>query len=162
MAKNPRIHPPGQVEKIAASIERYGWGRPVLAMPDGTIIAGHGAVEAAKLLRMEEVPVRIMDLTKKKAMELAAVDNALTDQSSFDDAILAEIGEAGDDELRELLGMDTGPSEPAEVEELDVSKREADFWVVVRGPLRAMPDVLLALTQHLDGIEGVEVECSAE
>lgn len=161
MPKNPRKHPAGQVERIAESITRYGWGRPVLALPDGTIIAGHGSVEAAKLLGMTQVPVRVMPLTRQAATELAAVDNALTDQSSFDDALLAEIAEAGDDALREILGHSAAEEHEPEVEELDVSKADADFWLVVRGPLASMPDVLLALTSHLKTIEGVEVECNA-
>lgn len=48
--------PKKQVKQIAASIERFGFTNPVLVSDDGEIVAGHGRVEAAKLLGMKKVP----------------------------------------------------------------------------------------------------------
>ena len=53
---NARTHSRAQIRKIGASIREFGFANPVLVRGDGTIIAGHGRVEAAKLLGMEEVP----------------------------------------------------------------------------------------------------------
>ena len=47
-AGNPRTHSDGQVDQIAASIREFGWTNPILVDADGTIIAGHGRLEAAK------------------------------------------------------------------------------------------------------------------
>ena len=58
-ARNARTHDAEQVEQIAASIREWGWTNPVLVAEDGTIIAGHGRVLAAKKLRMKEVPVMV-------------------------------------------------------------------------------------------------------
>ena len=41
-------HSDGQVAQIAASIREWGWTNPVLVAEDGTIIAGHGRVLAAR------------------------------------------------------------------------------------------------------------------
>jgi hypothetical protein len=55
-ARNARIHSRKQVKQIAASIERFGFTNPVLVSDAGEIIAGHGRVEAARLLGMTKVP----------------------------------------------------------------------------------------------------------
>ncbi|WP_239016681.1 ParB/Srx family N-terminal domain-containing protein [Sphingorhabdus pulchriflava] len=47
-ARNARTHSKKQIKQIASSIERFGFVNPVLIGDDGTIIAGHGRVEAAK------------------------------------------------------------------------------------------------------------------
>ena len=50
-ARNARTHSPGQVDQIAASIREWGWTNPVLVDEQGTIIAGHGRVLAARKLQ---------------------------------------------------------------------------------------------------------------
>ena len=55
-ARNARTHSRKQVRQIAASIERFGFTNPVLISDDGEIVAGHGRVEAAKLLKWKTVP----------------------------------------------------------------------------------------------------------
>jgi hypothetical protein len=39
-----------QIRQIAESLKQFGWTNPVLVDDDGGIIAGHGRVEAARLL----------------------------------------------------------------------------------------------------------------
>jgi ParB-like chromosome segregation protein Spo0J len=61
---NARTHSPKQIKQIARSIERFGFNNPVLVDDDDQIIAGHGRVEAAKLLNMKTVPtVRLSHLS---------------------------------------------------------------------------------------------------
>ena len=55
-ARNARTHSRKQVKQMAASIERFGFTNPVLVSDEGEIIAGHGRVEAAKLLGWKTVP----------------------------------------------------------------------------------------------------------
>ena len=54
--RNARTHSRRQIRQIADSIAAFGFNNPVLIDEDGLIIAGHGRVEAAKLLGMTEVP----------------------------------------------------------------------------------------------------------
>jgi len=49
-AGNPCTHSARQLRQIADSIRRFGFINPVLIDPEGGVIAGHGRIEAAKLL----------------------------------------------------------------------------------------------------------------
>ena len=61
---NARTHSKKQLKQIANSIERFGFLNPVLISDDGEIIAGHGRVEAAKMLGLKAVPaVRLSNLS---------------------------------------------------------------------------------------------------
>ena len=51
--RNARKHPPEQLAQIAASIREWSWTMPVLVDEQDLIIAGHGRVEAAKLIEQE-------------------------------------------------------------------------------------------------------------
>lgn len=55
--RNARTHPKRQIEQIRASIEAFGFTNPVLADPEGNIIAGHGRLQAARLMGLAELPV---------------------------------------------------------------------------------------------------------
>lgn len=101
-ARNARTHTPSQVDQIAASIREWGWTNPVLVDEQGTIIAGHGRVLAARKLRIPEVPVMIAtgwSEGQKRAYTIA--DNKLTLNGGWDEELLGlEIGEL------EVLGFD--------------------------------------------------------
>jgi ParB-like chromosome segregation protein Spo0J len=54
--RNARTHSKKQLKQIATSIETFGFTNPVLIDRDNVILAGHGRVEAAKLLGLETCP----------------------------------------------------------------------------------------------------------
>src|SRR5689334_2173545 len=88
--RNARTHSKRQIRQIANSIREFGFNNPVLTDDDGRIIAGHGRLEAAKLLELPTVPtVRLSHLneTQKRAYLLA--DNALATKAGWDREILA-------------------------------------------------------------------------
>lgn len=90
-ARNPRIHPRRQVAQIARSIETFGFVVPVLVDACGNVIAGHGRIAAAKLLGWNEVPTISLDhLTEAQARAFMLTDNRLTENSIWDDRVLAE------------------------------------------------------------------------
>ena len=77
-ARNARTHSEAQVDQIAASIREWGWTNPVLVAEDGTIIAGHGRVLAARKLGLTEVPVMVaIGWTKAQMQAYAIADNKL-------------------------------------------------------------------------------------
>ena len=87
---NARTHSQRQIEQIAASIKRFGFNNPVLVSDDLTIIAGHGRVEAAKLLGMEDVPVlRLSHLDDVDRRAYVLADNRLAEKAGWDHEILA-------------------------------------------------------------------------
>lgn len=100
-ATNARTHSKKQLRQIADSIQGVGFTNPVLIDDEDNILAGHGRIEAAKLLGMTSVPCIVlppMSLAKKKAYVLA--DNKLALNAGWDQDILAI-------ELKNLIEMDT-------------------------------------------------------
>jgi len=90
-ARNARKHSKKQIRQIADSIEEFGFTNPVLVDQDDTILAGHGRVEAAKLLGWTTVPcleVEHMSAAQKRAYVLA--DNKLALNASWDEELLSE------------------------------------------------------------------------
>ena len=61
-AKNARTHSRKQVKQIAESIRTFGFTNPVLIDLENTILAGHGRVEAAKLLGMSRCPAFVLSI----------------------------------------------------------------------------------------------------
>ncbi len=89
-ARNPRTHSAAQVAQLAASIVEYGFTNPLLVASDGTVIAGHGRLEAARQLGLEEVPVIILDhLTPAQRRAYVIADNQLALQAGWDEEVLA-------------------------------------------------------------------------
>lgn len=97
---NPRLHSKRQIRQIANSIEAFGFNVPVLVDKDHTLVAGHGRVQACQLLGWTEVPaIRLEHLTPTQAKAFLIADNRLTDNSTWDDKLLAE-------SLKELSVLD--------------------------------------------------------
>jgi DNA modification methylase len=101
-ARNARTHSDAQVSQIASSIREWGWTNPVLVAEDGTIIAGHGRVLAARQLRITDVPVMIAsEWTDAQTRAYAIADNKLTLNGGWDEELLGlELEEL------EVLGFD--------------------------------------------------------
>jgi len=89
-ARNARTHSKKQVRQIADSIQRFGFTNPVLISDDEEIIAGHGRVEAAKLLGLDAVPtLRLSHLTEAERRAYVLADNKLALNAGWDQEILA-------------------------------------------------------------------------
>ena len=87
---NPRAHSREQVRAIARSIQTFGFNAPILVDNAGTAKAGHGRLEAAKVLKLTRVPViRLEHLSEQQTKAYMLADNKLTDRSSWDDSKLA-------------------------------------------------------------------------
>lgn len=66
---NPRNNDDA-VEYVANSIREFSFQQPIVVDTDGTIIAGHTRLKAAKRLGMETVPVVVADnLTRPSDIE---------------------------------------------------------------------------------------------
>jgi DNA modification methylase len=87
---NARTHSKKQVRQIADSIRRFGFTNPVLIGEDSGIIAGHGRVEAAKLLGLESVPtVRLAHLNAAQRRAYVLADNKLALNAGWHRELLA-------------------------------------------------------------------------
>ena len=73
LGRESRKHPPQQVRKLAASLDRFGFVLPILIDPDGRVVAGWGLVLAARQLGLGEVPaVSLTDLCRGRVTGAAA------------------------------------------------------------------------------------------
>jgi ParB-like chromosome segregation protein Spo0J len=87
---NARTHSRKQIRQIADCIKRFGFNNPVLADDYGQIIAGHGRVEAAKLLGLTEVPtLRLSHLSAAEKRAYVIADNRVAEKAGWDRQILA-------------------------------------------------------------------------
>jgi DNA modification methylase len=154
-ARNARTHSKGQIKQIAESIERFGFVNPVLVGDDGTIIAGHGRVDAARLLGLRAVPtLALSHLTEAEKRAYVIADNKLALNAGWDREILAI-------ELQGLIDLDfevelTGFS----LAEIDLVLDEAgeadpnvpdsaeDIFAVVAGPAISRRGDLWIMGRH--------------
>ena len=90
-AKNPRSNK-AAIQRVAESIQRFGFGAPIVARrEDSRIIAGHTRWLAARQLKIDDVPVRFLDVSEAEADRLALADNKLGELASWNDDMLADL-----------------------------------------------------------------------
>ena len=93
--KNARTHSQEQIDQIARSIQEFGFTNPILVAPDDGIIAGHGRLQAAQQLRLNRVPVIVLEhLTEEQRKAYVLADNQLALNAGWDLELLRE--EVGD------------------------------------------------------------------
>jgi len=81
---NPRRHPEAQIVSLMKNIKRV-WTNPILVDEAGTILAGHGRLEAAKRLGMTEVPtVTLIGLSQAEKRSIVIADNRLPERAVWD------------------------------------------------------------------------------
>lgn len=108
-ALNSRTHSESQIAQLAASIREFGFTNPVLLDGENGILAGHGRVMAARLLKLENVPtIEISHLTPTQKKAYVIADNKLALNAGWDMDILGlEIEELKNCDFEiELLGFD--------------------------------------------------------
>ena len=117
--RNPRKHSPAQIRAIADSVASFGFNAPILVDRTSRIVAGHGRLQAAKLLGLTSVPViRLEDLTDAQAQAYMLADNKLTDNSVWDEGLLAS-------HLKELSELNL----EFEIEDTGFSTSEIDLRI---------------------------------
>ena len=148
-ANNARTHSDAQVAQIAASIKEFGFNNPVLISEDGTIIAGHGRLMAARKLGLTDVPcIKLSHLTPTQRKAYVIADNQLALNAGWNEELLTiELDELlADNFALEVLGFDpdelkrlmsenevtqglTDEDQAPEVEDNPVTKL-GDMWVL--------------------------------
>src|ERR1035441_4686919 len=149
--RNPRRHSDGQIAAIAGSILAFGFNSPIGIDSQGNIITGFGRYLASIQLKLETVPVIVLDhLTETEKRAYLIADNKLAELSSFDDDLLREelaelrdadidLGALGfsDDELAVLLADAESPVTDADADEEEILEpppepvtRVGDIWTL--------------------------------
>ena len=144
-ANNAREHTDEQVAQVAASIKEFGWTNPLI-VHNGTVVAGHARLAAARKLGMEEVPViDRSDMSEAQWKAYVLADNQLAQNATWNEGLLTfeldalaeldfDLDLLGFDDLDALMGDDEpeeGLTDPDEVPEPPappiVTKIEGDF-----------------------------------
>jgi DNA modification methylase len=133
---NARTHSKKQVRQIARSIEKFGFCNPVLIDDAEQIIAGHGRVQAAKLLGLEAVPTcRLSHLSETEKRAYILADNKLAEKAGWDKELLAI-------ELQGLLDLNVEIELTGfEMPEVDIILEDArEAHAAPSGPEDAVPE----------------------
>lgn len=156
--RNYNRHPARQVERIAASLRTFGQVRSIVVWR-GTILAGHGVVEAARGLGWESLRADVLpdEYPEHLALAYVAADNelgrladpdmeqlaAILDESRQADAALLEAIGYDEQEFQALLAeVGQATAEPGRDTEPQVDRAEElrQKWGVEPGQLWALGD----------------------
>jgi DNA modification methylase len=145
--RNPRQIPQIAIDKVAASIQEFGFRQPIVADSKRVIIVGHVRLLAAQKLGLTEVPVHVATgLTAAQVNAYRLTDNRTNEEASWDMETLAlELAELkldefdldltgfNMDEIDELLAEHseglTDEDEAPAVQEVAISK-PGDLWIL--------------------------------
>lgn len=151
--RNARTHPKRQIEQLKASIKEFGFTNPILADPEGRIIAGHGRLQAAKALEIAQVPtITLSGLSETQKRALRIADNKIALNASWDLEILQqELGELASIDLDidpTLTGFSTG-----EIDVLLAKSADPDDEVIPPAPTtpKTKPGDIWILGEHRIG-----------
>ena len=88
-ARNARKIPAAAVDKVAASIQEFGWRQPIVVDAAGVIICGHVRFDGANKLGLKMVPVHVADnLTPAQVRAYRLLDNRSHEETSWDEELL--------------------------------------------------------------------------
>jgi ParB-like chromosome segregation protein Spo0J len=141
-----------QVARIRVSIEKLGVCQPILAAKDGTIVHGHGVVEAARAAGLTQIPVIFVEHLSPTEQRLLSITlNRLGETGQWDEEALriefAELIDLGEEVV--VSGF-----EAAEIDflllddESDDGVGELDLALVAAGRAISRPGNLWVLGRH--------------
>jgi site-specific DNA-methyltransferase (adenine-specific) len=167
--RNPRRITPERLRDLARSLEQSAamlWARPLIALPDGTVIAGNQRLSAATELGWASIPAVFVDLDPAEARLWALKDNNAW--GDWDEPVLAELlaelaGQGIDllltgftsASIDDYLGQLVGPLDPDEAPPLPSGAPDSQLGEIYRlGPHRLAcgdardPELLARLFQE--------------
>lgn len=157
--QNSRLHPADNRNLIDRSLQEVGGFRSIAVDGDGIVRAGNGVFSRASALGFEFVPVEIKpnqilvavrpDLRGRAAERAALYDNAASDSSLNDEAVLRAILRRDRDMLDDIFTandiqalMDIKAAEPPQHEDgATFTQAQIEQYNVVAGQVWEMPSV---------------------
>jgi DNA modification methylase len=156
--RNSRRHPEHQLAILRESLRVHGQQKPVVITPDGTILAGHGLVEAARAEGWTEIACHVYDGPYPEAF--LAIDNRASDLAEDDEAALAQLLRDldaqeqlhatgwGEDDLNELLLRLEAEEKSGKEETFDAEQAMAEAESASGRPTRVQPGEVWQLGRH--------------
>lgn len=125
---NPRNNE-AAVDKVASSIQEFGFKVPIIVDSQNVIIAGHTRFKASKKLGLKEVPCIVSDdLTEAQIKAFRIADNKVSELATWDEELLSleleQLAEMGYD--LELTGVEM--DELGELLEDEEDEQEEDKY----------------------------------
>lgn len=89
--QNARVHSDEQIAALEASIKQFGFVNPLLVEADGTLVSGHGRLEAAARIGLTRLPViELAHLEPEQARALRLADNRIAELATWDENLLGD------------------------------------------------------------------------
>jgi len=162
--QNPRKNR-NSIAKVADSIKEYGFRQPIVVDEDMVVLAGHTRLEAAKRLKLDQVPIHIAEgLTTAQAKAYRLMDNRSAEDSSWDiDVLSVEVADLlndefdlaltgfSGDELNQLLKLDNSEEEDDIPEDVDAICEAGDLWILGNHRLKCGDSTNATDVEHLLG-----------
>lgn len=83
--KNARRIPHAAIDKVALSLQEFGWRQPIVVDQDGVIVVGHTRLLAAQKLGLTHAPVHVAtDLTPRQIAAYRLMDNRSHQETEWD------------------------------------------------------------------------------
>ena len=167
---NPRHMSERAMEKLIASLDRFGFVQPVIVNTrTGLVVGGHQRIEAARRLEYEDIPIIEVDLSEKEAKTLNLALNRISGQwdpealadilteLTDDDVVLAgfdsrELGDLEDVYFQRRIGREADPVAPPTDTEAEIG----DIWTLGKHTLvcgdARVPESYEAFTTKATGL----------
>jgi hypothetical protein len=105
--RNNKLHDSKQIDKLAESIENFGFDVPIVVDSDMVIIKGHARHQASLKLDLPDVPVIVRgDLTEEQVKAARIADNKLAECDWDLDNLIKEFDDLKDSDFLELTAFD--------------------------------------------------------
>lgn len=163
---NPRDNT-NAIDKVKASIEKFGFLVPLVISRDGVLITGHTRLEAAKELGLEKLPCVLEEhLTEAEEKAYRIIDNKTAEMSDWDHEKLQvelqgielegfELVDLGFHEMR--FYDESVTTAEKEYINLVLTKNEFDYLADLQGDLqdegRRLEPLLAEACKELMGVE---------
>lgn len=131
------------VDKVASSINEYGFQQPIVVDKSMVVIVGHTRLLGAKKLGLSKVPVYIANLSESKAKAYRIADNRLNEDSNWDFNLLdLEIKNLLDDDYDiDLLGFDSSELDKFLVNDEEYLTDEDEVPETPKEPIAKIGDI---------------------
>lgn len=105
--RNARRHTPIDLRRKKRSLRKFGQQRPIVTIPDGTVIAGNGIFRMARKLGWEKI-ARVEYPDRETARAYAIADNRASDGAKWDMAEVERVIEEQEEFDAEFDPADMG------------------------------------------------------
>jgi len=138
---NSRTHSEHQVQQVVASIKEFGFTNPLLVDEQGGIIAGHGRLQAAQKMGMDEVPtITLEGLTEAQRKAYVIADNQLALNAGWDlDILNIEIESLLEFDFDfKITGFDSIPEIEANIDYSILGDDDSELDAMAKGVRKAI------------------------